>query len=89
MNWNGSILTDSGGYQVFSLSKRNKITMRGSILTLIPTADAILSALKNRCRFSVSWVRISLWYLMNVLRIPVKNNTLAKRYVNPRLGDYL
>ena len=29
MNWNGSILTDSGGYQVFSLSKRNKITDEG------------------------------------------------------------
>ena len=42
MNWNGSIMTDSGGYQVFSLSKRNvKLLMRGSILTLIPTADAL------------------------------------------------
>ena len=29
MNWNGSILTDSGGYQVFSLSKRNEITDEG------------------------------------------------------------
>lgn len=29
MNWNGALLTDSGGYQVFSLSKMRKITEEG------------------------------------------------------------
>lgn len=29
MNWQGSILTDSGGYQVFSLSKMRKLTEEG------------------------------------------------------------
>ena len=29
MNWSKSILTDSGGYQVFSLSNMNKITDNG------------------------------------------------------------
>lgn len=29
MNWSGPILTDSGGYQVFSLSKRRKLTSKG------------------------------------------------------------
>jgi queuine tRNA-ribosyltransferase len=29
MNWNGPILTDSGGYQVFSLAKLRKISDRG------------------------------------------------------------
>ena len=29
MNWNGSLLTDSGGFQVFSLSKIRKITEEG------------------------------------------------------------
>jgi len=29
MNWNGSILTDSGGYQIFSLAKLRKITEDG------------------------------------------------------------
>ncbi|MCB0406832.1 MAG: tRNA-guanine transglycosylase, partial [Bdellovibrionales bacterium] len=29
MNWHGPILTDSGGFQVFSLSKLNKITEDG------------------------------------------------------------
>ena len=31
MNWNKPILTDSGGYQVFSLSERRKITEEGVI----------------------------------------------------------
>ncbi|MFO0938935.1 MAG: tRNA guanosine(34) transglycosylase Tgt [Gemmataceae bacterium] len=30
MNWSGPILTDSGGYQVFSLSSQRKITDRGA-----------------------------------------------------------
>ena len=29
MNWDGPILTDSGGYQVFSLSKKRTITDEG------------------------------------------------------------
>ena len=29
MNWNGAIITDSGGYQVFSLAKLRKITKEG------------------------------------------------------------
>ena len=29
MKWNGPILTDSGGYQVFSLAKNRKITEQG------------------------------------------------------------
>ena len=29
MNWNGPILTDSGGFQVFSLAERRKITEEG------------------------------------------------------------
>jgi len=29
MNWPGPILTDSGGYQVFSLSKTRKINNKG------------------------------------------------------------
>lgn len=31
INWNGSILTDSGGYQVFSLSANRKLTQEGAI----------------------------------------------------------
>jgi queuine tRNA-ribosyltransferase len=31
INWNGPILTDSGGYQVFSLSENRKLTAEGAI----------------------------------------------------------
>jgi len=31
MNWNRSVLTDSGGYQIFSLSKKVKITEAGAV----------------------------------------------------------
>lgn len=31
MNWGGPILTDSGGYQIFSLAKQRKITEAGAI----------------------------------------------------------
>jgi queuine tRNA-ribosyltransferase len=31
MNWNGAILTDSGGFQIFSLSKQRKIKEEGAI----------------------------------------------------------
>jgi tRNA-guanine transglycosylases, various specificities len=30
MNWDGPILTDSGGYQIFSLAKLRKITEEGA-----------------------------------------------------------
>ena len=30
INWNGSMLTDSGGFQVFSLAKLNKVTEEGA-----------------------------------------------------------
>ncbi|MFZ9450744.1 MAG: tRNA-guanine transglycosylase, partial [Bacteroidia bacterium] len=31
MNWNGPILTDSGGYQIFSLAQHRKITESGAV----------------------------------------------------------
>jgi queuine tRNA-ribosyltransferase len=31
MSWNGALLTDSGGYQVFSLAKTRKITEEGAV----------------------------------------------------------
>jgi queuine tRNA-ribosyltransferase len=33
MNWNGPILTDSGGYQVFSLSEMRKLTPEGALFS--------------------------------------------------------
>lgn len=31
MNWDGAVLTDSGGYQVFSLSEQRKLTPEGAV----------------------------------------------------------
>ena len=36
MGWNGPILTDSGGFQVFSLSDRSRVTDRRSDLSISP-----------------------------------------------------
>ena len=33
MNWDRPLLTDSGGYQVFSLSESRKLTAKGAIFT--------------------------------------------------------
>ena len=39
MNWDGPILTDSGGFQVFSLSHRRKITEEGVTFASFPSAN--------------------------------------------------
>ncbi len=46
MNWNKPILTDSGGFQVFSLGKLNKITDEGVESTVVST----FLRLKKPCR---------------------------------------
>ena len=42
MNWNGPILTDSGGFQVFSLAKRKDITEEGVKFKNQYNGDALL-----------------------------------------------
>src|SRR5690606_25701513 len=41
MHWNGPILTDSGGFQVFSLAKLRKITERGGTFRSPVNGDAV------------------------------------------------
>ena len=57
--WNGPILTDSGGFQVFSLAKLRKITEEGVTFA---------SHLDGRSRQAL--VLPSPWLLMNVWRTP-------------------
>src|SRR3989344_180040 len=40
--WSGPILTDSGGFQVFSLAKVRKITEEGVIFKNLPSGDEVL-----------------------------------------------
>lgn len=58
MNWDGSILTDSGGFQVFSLSDLRKIEEEGSTLEIISVVRNSSYPLKKRCRFRTHLGRI-------------------------------
>ncbi len=59
MQWKGPILTDSGGFQVFSLGDIRKITEQGVHFRNPSTAIPFSSILKNQWRFSTILVRIS------------------------------
>lgn len=59
MQWKGPILTDSGGFQVFSLGDIRKITEQGVHFRNPINGDPISSILKNQWRFSTIFVRIS------------------------------
>ena len=59
MQWKGPILTDSGGFQVFSLGDIRKITEQGVTSVTRSTATRFSSTRKSRWRFSTILVRIS------------------------------
>ncbi|WP_145064862.1 tRNA guanosine(34) transglycosylase Tgt [Engelhardtia mirabilis] len=42
MGWNGPILTDSGGFQVFSLKHLTKVTEHGAVLRSVVDGDPVL-----------------------------------------------
>ncbi len=59
MQWHGPILTDSGGFQVFSLGAMRKIKEEGFILKTQSMAIRCSLALKSRWKFSTISVLIS------------------------------
>jgi tRNA-guanine family transglycosylase len=59
MKWHGPILTDSGGFQVFSLGAMRKIKEEGVISVTRSTATRCSWARKNRWRSSMTWVLTS------------------------------
>lgn len=59
MQWKGPILTDSGGFQVFSLGDIRKITEQGVHFRNPINGDPIFLDRKSRWRFSTILVRIS------------------------------
>ena len=63
MRWDGPILTDSGGFQVFSLASLRKIKEEGVTFAPIWTDIAFLWDRRRVCRSSPTWARISLWLL--------------------------
>ena len=82
MNWDRPILTDSGGFQVFSLAKLRKIKEEGVsfsshidgrkkayISSHILMDIIFLWDRKKVCRFSLILVLRLRWHLMNVLQV--------------------
>ena len=53
MDWSQPILTDSGGFQVFSLGKMRKITEQGVEFAPRWTVLSFISTQKNPCKCSV------------------------------------
>jgi len=66
MSWPRAILTDSGGYQVFSLSELRKMTDEGVRFRSHLDARSISSLRKKLRRFSSRWDRTSPWFSMSV-----------------------
>ena len=59
MNWQGPILTDSGGFQVFSLGHIRKITEEGCTSVIPSTARRSSSTPRSPWRSSTIWVPTS------------------------------
>ena len=59
MNWQGPILTDSGGFQVFSLGELRKITEEGVTFSLSDQWRQSVSGSRSfDGRYSGTWARI-------------------------------
>ena len=78
MNWDGPILTDSGGYQIFSLAKLRKITEEGvAFQNHIDGAPAFISpeiAMEIQARSAAT----SRWCSMNALPWPCEYDYAAE-----------
>ena len=67
MSWNRPILTDSGGFQVFSLAGLRKIKEEGVYFHSTLTVQKFSWDRKRACRSNRTLVLRSQWRLMNVL----------------------
>ena len=65
MNWERPILTDSGGFQVFSLAKLRKIKEEGVHFQSHIDIRSLWDR-KKACRSSLTWDPQSRWHSMNV-----------------------
>lgn len=71
-NWQGPILTDSGGFQVFSLAKLRNIKEEGVTFASHIDGRKILWVRKKACAFSLIWALPLQWLLMSVLKIRLR-----------------
>ena len=65
MNWDKPILTDSGGFQVFSLAKLRKIKEEGVHFNSHIDGHKIFMDLNRACRFSLILHPRLRWHLMS------------------------
>jgi hypothetical protein len=77
MGWGGSLLTDSGGYQVFSLSKIRKILPTESHSSLPTMGPGLSSARWKPWPSSANWGRTSPWSSTSACRIPASGIMLV------------
>ena len=68
MNWDRPILTDSGGFQVFSLAKLRKIKEEGVYFSSHVDGRKILWVPRKVCAYSRISVQLLLWHLTSALK---------------------
>ena len=68
--WDGPILTDSGGFQVFSLAKLRKIKEEGVYFSSHIDGRKIFMGPEESMRIQSTSARLSLWHLTSALKIP-------------------
>ncbi len=71
ISWPRGMLTDSGGFQVFSLTQLRKVTDEGVRLRLCISTAAVTSLRRSTRRMCRSrWARISAWHSTSARSIP-------------------
>lgn len=83
MNWDKPILTDSGGFQVFSLAKLRKIKEEGVYFNSHVDGRRILWVLRRVCRYNrtlrllLQWRLTSVW--KTLLSIAIQRQAVIER----------
>mgnify|MGYP002238700384 CR=1 FL=1 len=86
--WNGPILTDSGGFQVFSLSKLRKITEEGVTFASHLDGHRIFMGPEESMQIQAKpWVPPLQWPLMSVWRILPSTHTPKPAVSAPPAGS--
>ena len=80
MAWNKPILTDSGGFQVFSLSDLRKVTEEGVISARTLMARRIFSARRAQWRRRSGWAPTSSWPSMSAPSIRPSTRERRRRW---------
>ena len=79
INWQRPILTDSGGFQVWSLGKLRSLNEDGVVFKSPINGDSCFLSLKFQWKFSQNSTQILQWYSMNA-----QITQLLKRRLNHR-----